>query len=83
MSEYKAAIQNEYTVLTASAISMYQRSRVHFFWLVYTHSVYIRVITSFCRHIIKTYPFKVRLKTCIGFLFVTSKETKGNQIPVY
>jgi len=36
MSEHKAAIPNEYTGLTASAISMYQRSRDHFFWRLYT-----------------------------------------------
>jgi len=39
MSEYKTAIQNEYTVLTASAISMYQRSRDHFFWRMYTQDL--------------------------------------------
>ena len=36
MYKYQSVIQTEYTGLTASAISMYQRSRVHFFWLMYT-----------------------------------------------
>ena len=39
MYKYQSVIQNEYTGLTASAISMYQRSRDHFFWRMYTQDL--------------------------------------------